>query len=218
MSSIKSFLLAAFALGGRYLVDKIYEYLKTDSPIDENPPIPLSDLTTLDQYIVRISGNYLGLTNSLLQSFIRFPLDNIDSGLINLPLQFLIFLKAKIKEVGAVINERDLITDSMGNIVWPIYDDNDTTPFESRTIIFFNASFGNFFDSYADWSQQFGSGIDAFSGLNDPSKVNYYSFSSWMSSTKLVDRINIWCRFFLWASRCCFCYYVNENSFRITSS
>lgn len=165
---------AALAYGSKSYLKTAFQSLTGDIPFNwkfSKSSIDQKDLSELDKLISRLAGNYDYLSTTMIKDFISFPLENQNMDINSFCQKFSQFLIQTIIENKAVESNDDIEIDDLGNVVWSLYDHQDTTPLKDRKVIFINSSYATFFENRTDWSQ-FGSGLDAFTGLNDETKVD----------------------------------------------
>lgn len=138
------------------------------------PEIP--KLTDLDQHIYDLSQKYLPDAVELLKELIRMPLDSLEedpaSGTTGHERARIEFLQRKIIDLGAAPTPNDVSIDEFGNLVWRVIDRDDATPLRDRRTVYLVSRCDTRNANNSDWHSVLGSGIDAYTGLNDAFHVS----------------------------------------------
>ncbi|KAH0795292.1 Clan MH, family M20, peptidase T-like metallopeptidase [Histomonas meleagridis] len=134
------------------------------------------ELTELDKKVYELAKLYAPDALKLLAEIIRIPADYYDQdplcGTSNHETQRLDYLKKRIVELGAVLDEKDVDYDAFGSLVWTVADPDDDTPEDNKRVIFLDGHSDTVYPLRDNWHEELGEGIDCFDGLKDASKVN----------------------------------------------
>ena len=138
--------------------------------------------SSLDARIAALAARDLPLAVEILREAIRLPADVVDRppeqggdpdcGLSNHEGPRLEYLRRMIVTHGAVADPDDVGVDAFGNLEWTLEDPSDPTPRATRRVVLLDGHCDTVRALRPQWRERLGAGIDAYRGLEDPSRVD----------------------------------------------
>ncbi|MBQ4333792.1 MAG: peptidase dimerization domain-containing protein, partial [Myxococcaceae bacterium] len=133
-------------------------------------------MSDLNARIAELAKKYRPLAVEMLKEVIRIPADHVardpKCGLSNGEKERLTYLKAKIVEIGAVRDAKDVDFDGFGNLVWTVEDIDDGVAPADKKVIYLDGHSDTVGALRGQWLEKIGGGIDCYDGLIDKTKVN----------------------------------------------
>ena len=138
-------------------------------------------MSDLNARIAELAKKYRPLAVEMLKEVIRIPADHVardpKCGLSNGEKERLTYLKAKIVEIGAVRDAKDVDFDGFGNLVWTVEDIDDGIASADKKVIYLDGHSDTVGALRGQWLEKIGGGIDCYDGLIDKTKVTHASLS-----------------------------------------